>query len=495
MRKYISILFVCLLPYLGKAQIANAGADQTVYLTEGNIATLDGSASSGDSFQWTEISTDYMSGATITSPNSKVTTVTGLPQGVFYFRLSVSSGGITATDSMKVIVDYAPIPKGASYTLGVPINQPAFDYMINRRDDTTHYLTYQSGYEQYWAYYYPDGTGNKLIYLERDRTNGMMIDSLKGKFYNTIENGYGGSTAPNGTRYARSQVNLRGLTIDTNKTYIINWKVYFSQKVSDYWYPSNPAWARVTMFDIHGNDDYSGQFGMVLARDSLCLSDGIFQPNGSLVYLQPKLLDPTVDMYNKANTVRITYREGAGYPGQKAFIKIEVNGVQKYFRNSGQVGKTPQFDYMKVTGLYDYSNRLVSPDSATFRRFSLVTEDASVYTLAAKPIVDAGLDKTVTSTSTSLSGTANDLGVSGQGIITSYQWTKLSGGTATFTSPNSANTTVTGLSNGTYQFQLKATDNSGIDGYDTVQVVVSINVPPAANAGNNQAITLPTNNQ
>src|SRR5690242_19412916 len=190
-------------------------------------------------------------------------------------------------------------------------------------------------------------------------------------------------------------------------------------------------------------------------------------------------------MYNKTNTIRITYREGAGYPGQKAFIKIEVNGVQKYFRNSGQVGKTPQFDYMKVTGLYDYSNRLVNPNSTNYKRVSLVTEDASVYALPAKPTVDAGSDKTISSTSISLSGTAHDLGVSGQGVITSYQWTKLSGRTATITSPNSANTTITGLSAGTYQFQLKATDNRGIVGYDTVQVLntLTTNIPPTANAG------------
>ena len=196
-------------------------------------------------------------------------------------------------------------------------------------------------------------------------------------------------------------------------------------------------------------------------------------------------------MFNKTNTIRITYREGYGYPGQKAFIKIEVNGVEKYFRNTNQVGKTLQFDYMKVTGLYDYSNRLVTPNDLNYKRFSLITEDASVYTLDAKPTVDAGIDQTISNTSTSLSGLANDLGVSGQGIITSYKWTKLSGGSATLASPNSATTQISGLSSGTYQFQLKATDDSGIEGYDTVQIVVN-NVPiatPAIIVSNAQTIS------
>ncbi|MGN6297559.1 MAG: PKD domain-containing protein, partial [Ginsengibacter sp.] len=477
--------------------IANAGPTVTIYLTETSTATLDGSASSGDSFQWKEISTDYMSGATITSPNSKVTTVMGLPQGVFYFQISAATAGTTVYDRVKVIVNYKPLPSNVIYTAGIPFNDPAFKTMVNLRGDTTNYLTFNQSYRDYWTYHFPNPiTGaDDHLYLERDRSNGMMLDSLNGKLYTTIENGYGGATAPNGTRYARSQVNLSGFTIDTNTTYIIIWKIYFPQSISAAWDPAAPNWARVTMWDVHGNDDFSGQFGMVLARDSLCFSDGIFQPNGSLVYLQSKLLHPTVDMYNKTNTIRITYREGASYPGQKAFIKIEVNGVQKYFRNSGQVGKTPQFDYMKVTGLYDYSNRLVNPNNTNYKRVSLVTEDASVYAIPAKPTVDAGSDKTISSTSISLSGTAHDLGVSGQGVITSYQWTKVSGGTATITSPNSANTTITGLSAGTYQFQLKATDNRGIVGYDTVQVVNNLptNIPPTANAGSDKSITLPTN--
>lgn len=477
MTKLLTI-FIALLPHIVSAQTANAGSDVNVYLSSSTSATLDGSASSGSTFQWREISTDYSSGATISNATSKVATVSGLPQGVFYFEIAATTAGITKRDTTVLRVDYKPLPNNVIYAAGIPLSDTAFKRRVNLRGDTTNYLTFNQSYRDYWTYHFPNPiTGvDDYLYLERDRSNGMMLDSLNGKIYNTIENGYGGATSPSGTRYARSQVNLAGFIIDTNTTYIINWKIYFPQKLTDYWYTSNPDWARVTTFDIHGNDDFSGQFGMVLARDSLCLSDGIFQPDSSLVYTQSKLLNPTTDMYNKTNTIRMTYREGAGYAGQKAFIKIEVNGVQKYFRNSGQVGKTPQFDYMKATGLYDYSNRIVTPDSSTFRRFSMVTEDASVYALPAKPTVDAGQDKNISSTSVTLDGSANDDGVSGNGTITSYQWTKLSGGAATISTPNAASTNITGLSAGTYQFQLKATDNSGYNGYDTVQLVVNSGV-------------------
>ncbi len=62
-----------LLDELSNGPIANAGPNQTIYLTETSTATLNGSASSGSSYQWTEVSTDYQSGGSITSPNSSVT--------------------------------------------------------------------------------------------------------------------------------------------------------------------------------------------------------------------------------------------------------------------------------------------------------------------------------------------------------------------------------------------------------------------------------------
>src|SRR6185437_8867521 len=115
--------------------IANAGPDKTIYLTQTSTVTLDGSASSGDTYQWTEVSTDYMSGAIITSPTSKVTTVTGLPQGVFYFRIKATVAGTSAYDSMKVIVDGFAPPKNSNLALRLPFESPAFAYIVNRRDD------------------------------------------------------------------------------------------------------------------------------------------------------------------------------------------------------------------------------------------------------------------------------------------------------------------------------------------------------------------------
>ncbi|HWJ91554.1 MAG TPA: T9SS type A sorting domain-containing protein, partial [Flavisolibacter sp.] len=92
-------------------------------------------------------------------------------------------------------------------------------------------------------------------------------------------------------------------------------------------------------------------------------------------------------------------------------------------------------------------------------------------------------------------GTATDP----DGSISAYLWTKISG-PATFNIVNaaSAQTTVQNLTPGTYQFELKATDNNGATAKDTMNVVVlaappPANIPPVAHAGADQLITLPTN--
>lgn len=111
------------------------------------------------------------------------------------------------------------------------------------------------------------------------------------------------------------------------------------------------------------------------------------------------------------------------------------------------------------------------------------------------PTANAGTDQVIQLPTTSVNLTGS--GTDPDGTITGYLWTKVSGPTAgTITSSASATTSVTGLSLiGIYKYELRVTDNSGGTGKDTVQitVVAAANVPPTANAGTDQTITLPLN--
>jgi len=105
------------------------------------------------------------------------------------------------------------------------------------------------------------------------------------------------------------------------------------------------------------------------------------------------------------------------------------------------------------------------------------------------PVANAGPDKYIVLPANSI--TLDGSGSSDpDGSIASYLWTKLTGGAATITSSTSVTTTVTGLVNGHYTFQLKVTDNGGAFTYDTMALYV--NQKPTANiAGNPITITLP----
>ncbi|PWT97797.1 MAG: hypothetical protein C5B52_13200 [Bacteroidetes bacterium] len=109
------------------------------------------------------------------------------------------------------------------------------------------------------------------------------------------------------------------------------------------------------------------------------------------------------------------------------------------------------------------------------------------------PVANAGPDQSIVlpTSSVTLDGSAS---TDPDGTISSYVWAKISGpGTFNIANPNAASTTVDNLVQGSYQFRLTVTDNSGSSTTDIVIVNVTNvpNVPPSANAGANQILTLP----
>lgn len=84
------------------------------------------------------------------------------------------------------------------------------------------------------------------------------------------------------------------------------------------------------------------------------------------------------------------------------------------------------------------------------------------------------------------------------GTIASYQWNKISG-PAQFVilSPAQATSIFNNLVQGTYQFELRVTDNQGAFGRDTVTIIVNpstpVNQSPVAVGGADISITLPVN--
>ena len=474
---------------------ANAGPDQTIYLTQGSTVTLNGNTSTiSSSCYWTDISTDFKGGI-ISTQTSLVTLVTGLKQGTFYYQLAVTSNGITAKDTVVVRVEYDVPPANSTLIRDFNMSDPKNYKTINNRSDTTTYFELSNRtYSQ---------TGDEDYYLFRARAQGLTIDSSRGKLISTNEDGYAGaracSTCP---YYPRSEIQVSNMTyiVDTLHTYVFEWKGYFPQIENYLNQDGHPNWATIlTMFQIHGNAyDYAitnfslNHNGNITFNNTIvdnnAKGSGDFQPKDSLT------IGFIPDFYNKSKTLRVTMREGKGYAGQDAFIKMEMDGVQKYYRNTGGVGSPGFDDYVKFGGLYDWNSWITNKDSlARGRKYSLVTESFKIYTLLDNqlPVAKAGTDKMITlpTNTTSLAGSATDP----DGTISAFLWTKISGPSA-YKIVNAASplTDVTGLVQGVYQFELKVTDNSGALAKDTMTITVNnSNMAPVANAGDDLTVTSP----
>jgi hypothetical protein len=365
-KKLFAFVFLLLLLFDAEqlsAQIANAGPDQQIYLSQTSTVVLDGSKSSGVRFKWTDISTDYKCPGRILSPGEKITKVTGLQQGVFYFRLAASKGSSTVYDTVTVSVDLTEAPATAMLVDELPIAQIAPD--VNNRIDTVHYLGYHSPNNFSTRYHH-------IIYLERSRLPGMHVDKETGKFYSTIEDGY----EWNNSGYARSECTFGGsLPLDTSKTYLFKWKGYFRQK-KFYINEHGVNWANIVcIFQIHANNAQSPPLAFSLGTKGNIFVGDLLQ-NGKFDSLTIGNYD---DFVNKAHTISVTLKEGNG---TGSFIEVSVDGVLKYLRNKGPVGGTFQEDYVKFGGLYDWHKWIADPhNKSRNRKFSLVTESFQIFEL------------------------------------------------------------------------------------------------------------------
>lgn len=114
-------------------------------------------------------------------------------------------------------------------------------------------------------------------------------------------------------------------------------------------------------------------------------------------------------------------------------------------------------------------------------------------TTSSAPTVNAGYDRTITLPTNSLyiQGSASDA----DGIA-SYQWTKLSGGTATLSGQTTPTVRAYNLLAGTYTFRLTVKDTKG--NYKSDDVIVTVNsstanLAPIVSAGVDGKLILPTN--
>jgi parallel beta-helix repeat protein len=140
-----------------------------------------------------------------------------------------------------------------------------------------------------------------------------------------------------------------------------------------------------------------------------------------------------------------------------------------------------------VTGLQQgtYQFVLKVTDNGGSSASDTVQITVNAATQTATPIANAGSDQSISlpTNTVSLSGSGSVAG----GTISSYSWTQISGpSSANIANANSASTSVNGLSQGVYVFQLKVTDNNNNTNTSNVQITVNSSnaLLPAVNVSN-----------
>jgi hypothetical protein len=127
--------------------IANAGTNISITLPT-STATLNGSGPDPDgtiaSYSWTKVSGP--AGGTLGTPNQASTSVSGLLQGTYVFRLTVTDNvGGRATDDVQVVVNAAPVAPnqapianaGRDQSITLPVSSVTLDGSASRDADGT----------------------------------------------------------------------------------------------------------------------------------------------------------------------------------------------------------------------------------------------------------------------------------------------------------------------------------------------------------------------
>ena len=393
--------------------IVSAGADQTITLPTSSV-NLTGTATDPDgsivSVQWTKV---VGNAATIVSPTSNNTSVTGLVQGQYQFQFcGTDNSSATVCDIMVVTVNAAAnIPPTANSGGNRSITLP-----------TSSLTLLGSGSD-------PDG-------------------SITAYQWTLL-------TAPSGGSPVIVNV-PQATTLITNL--IVAGTYQFQLRVTDNQGATGTSVAIVTVNSAANQPPVitaSATSPITLPTTSSTLTGTASDPDGTIT------------------GVLWTYISGPTTPSitSPTSLVSTITG-------------------MSVAGSYTVEFKATDNLGAisTTQIAILVNPAANV-----PPTVNAGVDQSITlpTNSVNLLAVANDP----DGTITGVLWNRVSGPTTfSITSATQLATSLTNLVQGVYLFQVRVTDNSGATARDTIQITVNppANLPPVANAGPNQTITLPT---
>lgn len=484
---------------------SNAGGDQTITLPTNN-AVLSGSGSDADgtisSYLWTKISGP--SSGTFLNSNSASTTISGLVEGFYTIELKITdNSGTIGRDTLIITVNPAPnIPPvanaGADQSITLPTNTIT---LIGKGSDADGSIS---------AYNWTKISGPSPGVITKSASSSSTVTGLvQGNYQFELK------VIDNAGASARDTMNLTVnpapnippvafagsdniITLPTNIVSLSGTGTDVDGFISSY------LWTKVS-----GPGSSSIVNSVSPVTDVASLTQGVYQ-------FELKVTDNNGAVGK--DTMQITVNAAPNTPpvanaGSDIILKLPVNYASLNGTGTDVDGTISAYKWSKISGpsagAIANSTAAVTSVSGLVQgiyHYALTVTDNSgasakdtlqiIVNVAANipPAANAGSDQTITLPTNSVSFTGK--GTDADGSIAAYLWSQISGSTtATISKPTSPSTNVTNLSKGIYLFELKVTDNNGASAKDTLRVTVNPapNIPPVANAGSDQAITLPIN--
>lgn len=381
----------------------------------------------------------------------------------------------------------------------VAITNNNIQYYCTRRDDGGAIYTVEAG----------------PYYLTPTRTNRNVT-------YNFCLYGIGqnnGTNEPDGisTRGLYSDLNTRTVVYDYNTVAFNNGDAMHGNNNKDLTFRYNTFYGNVGVYSINRYDSAASQTGFVITNNILYPYRFDYRDLG--------INFPTLG--TKQARIAAMGTIGSNYYYLRTGIDTSLHAITTYVDRSNYTETVNNFSYIQNTCIQEIGSTRVNPTNIasslqvnpssspiTYVFTGLSKKDVygNVYNNSVgipawssivlidngsitnnPPTANAGADQTITlPTSTiSLFGSGTD----SDGTIASYQWAKMSGPSGTnFIGGGTARLDLTNLVQGVYSFQLTVTDNGGQFASDQVTVTVNAaaNIPPIANAGPSQNISLPT---
>jgi gliding motility-associated-like protein len=484
-----------------QSPVANAGPDKTIQLPT-TSTTLAGSGSDADgsvvSYLWSEISGPS---ATLTNTGAATLTLTGLPQGVYVFRLTVQDNvAATGSNDMRLTVvaaNVAPTANaGPTKNIILPVNSTTLA---------------GSGTD-------PDGTIAAYSWLKVSGPSATLVDptaatlSLTGLVMGTYvfqltvtdDLGANGTSAvtvvvfPAATN--QSPVVNAGpdvtLTLPTNNTILTASASDPDGAISSYlWIKvsgpaatlSGSATATLTLSNLVAGPYL---FRVTVTDNGGSTASDDVNINFTNVNQNPLVnagLDQIIVLPTSTTSLQAVASDPDGTIANYLWSTLSGPGPVTL---TGATTSTLTVDGL-IVGTYIFRITVTDNNGGT------AADDVNVSVQTAgnsNPIADAGPDAILflPTNVITLTGSGSDP----DGTVTSYAWTQVAGGASTLANANTKILSVSGLVTGTYTFRLTVTDNGGATGIDDATVIVnsaSTNQPPVASAGPDIALTLPVN--